>query len=57
MSYFINKSSMKSCFAEKLMFLSMCVLSIRVVVTVEQTQEEIEKAAQCIREAAVKILK
>ncbi|XP_016360429.1 serine palmitoyltransferase 1-like [Sinocyclocheilus anshuiensis] len=31
--------------------------SIRVVVTVEQTQEEIEKAAQCIREAAVKILK
>uniref|UniRef100_A0A8C1RLJ9 Serine palmitoyltransferase 1 n=1 Tax=Cyprinus carpio TaxID=7962 RepID=A0A8C1RLJ9_CYPCA len=31
--------------------------SIRVVVTVEQTQEEIERAAQCIREAAVKILK
>uniref|UniRef100_A0A672MN59 Serine palmitoyltransferase 1 n=1 Tax=Sinocyclocheilus grahami TaxID=75366 RepID=A0A672MN59_SINGR len=31
--------------------------SIRVVVTVEQTQEEMEKAAQCIREAAVKILK
>ncbi|RXN11807.1 serine palmitoyltransferase 1 [Labeo rohita] len=31
--------------------------SIRVVVTVEQTQEEIEKAAQCIQEAALKILK
>uniref|UniRef100_A0A8C2G5B7 Serine palmitoyltransferase 1 n=1 Tax=Cyprinus carpio TaxID=7962 RepID=A0A8C2G5B7_CYPCA len=31
--------------------------SIRVVVTVEQTQEEIERAAQCIREAALKILK
>uniref|UniRef100_A0A8C2B9D2 Serine palmitoyltransferase 1 n=2 Tax=Cyprinus carpio TaxID=7962 RepID=A0A8C2B9D2_CYPCA len=31
--------------------------SIRVVVTVEQTQEEVERAAQCIREAAVKILK
>lgn len=31
--------------------------SIRVVVTVEQTQEEIEKAAQCIREAALHVLK
>uniref|UniRef100_A0A8C1H329 Serine palmitoyltransferase 1 n=1 Tax=Cyprinus carpio carpio TaxID=630221 RepID=A0A8C1H329_CYPCA len=31
--------------------------SIRVVVTVEQTQEEIERAAQCIRQAAEKILK
>ncbi|XP_051540978.1 serine palmitoyltransferase 1 isoform X1 [Myxocyprinus asiaticus] len=31
--------------------------SIRVVVTVEQTQEDIKKAAQCIREAALNILK
>ncbi|KAK3550262.1 hypothetical protein QTP86_021328, partial [Hemibagrus guttatus] len=31
--------------------------SIRVVVTVEQTQEEIEKAASCIREAALVTLK
>ncbi|XP_057177886.1 serine palmitoyltransferase 1 [Triplophysa rosa] len=31
--------------------------SIRVVVTVEQTQEEIENAAKCIREAAFNILK
>ncbi|XP_052464561.1 serine palmitoyltransferase 1 isoform X1 [Carassius gibelio] len=31
--------------------------SIRVVVTVEQTQEEIQTAAQCIREAALNILK
>ncbi|XP_026128971.1 serine palmitoyltransferase 1 [Carassius auratus] len=31
--------------------------SIRVVVTVEQTQDEIQTAAQCIREAALKILK
>ncbi|TRY71378.1 hypothetical protein DNTS_033207, partial [Danionella cerebrum] len=31
--------------------------SIRVVVTVEQTQEEIEKAAQCIQEAAKHVLK
>ncbi|XP_077099419.1 serine palmitoyltransferase 1 isoform X2 [Siphateles boraxobius] len=31
--------------------------SIRVVVTVEQTQEDIQKAAKCIGEAAVKMLK
>ncbi|MCI4388395.1 hypothetical protein PGIGA_G00085260 [Pangasianodon gigas] len=31
--------------------------SIRVVVTVEQTEEEIEKAASCIREAALATLK
>ncbi|KAG9263493.1 serine palmitoyltransferase 1 [Astyanax mexicanus] len=31
--------------------------SIRVVATVEQTEEEIEKAASCIREAALTILK
>ncbi|CAM4730794.1 hypothetical protein PO909_022181 [Leuciscus waleckii] len=31
--------------------------SIRVVVTVEQTQEEIQNAAKCIREAAVNLLK
>lgn len=31
--------------------------SIRVVVTVEQTEEEIEKAASCIQKAALAILK
>ncbi|KAM9519219.1 serine palmitoyltransferase 1 isoform 1-T1 [Salvelinus alpinus] len=31
--------------------------SIRVVVTIEQTEEEIEKAASCIKEAALAILK
>ncbi|XP_041753284.1 serine palmitoyltransferase 1 isoform X4 [Coregonus clupeaformis] len=31
--------------------------SIRVVVTIEQTEEDIEKAASCIREAALAILK
>ncbi|XP_065096707.1 serine palmitoyltransferase 1 isoform X2 [Paramisgurnus dabryanus] len=31
--------------------------SIRVVVTVEQTEEEIENAARCIREAALKFIK
>ncbi|KAA0703683.1 Serine palmitoyltransferase 1 [Triplophysa tibetana] len=31
--------------------------SIRVVVTVEQTKEEIENAAKCIREAALNVLK
>ncbi|XP_051539270.1 serine palmitoyltransferase 1-like isoform X2 [Myxocyprinus asiaticus] len=31
--------------------------SIRVVVTVEQTQVDIEKAAECIREAALNVLK
>lgn len=33
------------------------VCRIRVVVTIEQTEEDIEKAASCIREAALAILK
>lgn len=37
--------------------LSLSLSSIRVVVTVEQTKEEIEKAASCIREAALATFK
>lgn len=33
-----------------------CLLSIRVVVTVEQTEEELERAASTIREAAQAVL-
>lgn len=32
------------------------VLSIRVVVTVEQTEEEVQRAVSCIREAAAAVL-
>lgn len=35
----------------------MCVLSIRVVVTIKQTEEDIQKAVSCIKEAASAVLK
>lgn len=36
--------------------LHLCVSSIRVVVTIEQTEEDIQKAVACIREAASALL-